>query len=85
MEIGPIAGIRIQPVSRSLPAAPELSAVFDIALSRSGDDSYSGSGRQAAGGQDNESDDTEELLDGEEPATPLPWQRSGGSGISIFA
>jgi hypothetical protein len=85
MEIGPITGIRVLPVNRATPADPELSAVFDITLSRSGDDTYSGSGRQAAGGQDNESEEPEELLDDEEPATPLPWQRSSRSGISIFA
>ena len=55
MEIGPIPGIRALPAVKAPPADPRLSAVFDIENSSgAGDDTYSGSGRKGAGGQDDE-------------------------------
>jgi hypothetical protein len=55
MEIAPIPGIRAVPAVKAPPANPRLSAIFDIEhSSEPGDDSYSGSGRKASGGQDDE-------------------------------
>jgi hypothetical protein len=55
MEIGPIPGIRAVPAVKAPPADPRLSAIFDVENSSGpGDDTYSGSGRKASGGQDDE-------------------------------
>ncbi len=57
MEISPIPGIRALPAVKTPPADSRLSAVFDIENSSGvGDDTYSGSGRKAAGGQDDEAE-----------------------------
>lgn len=80
MELAPISGIRVMPAPKVQPAEPSLSGVFDITLSRSRDDSYSGNGR-STGGQDDQNED-QELDD----ATQLNRSaRTSGSGISIFA
>jgi hypothetical protein len=60
MEISPIAGIRAMPVMKVPPAEPGLPAVFDIEnSSKPGDDSYSGGGKKAPGGEDDEGVDLE--------------------------
>lgn len=65
MEIGPISGIRALPVVKTPPTDPRLSANFEIVHSEGpGDDTYSGSGRKAGRGQDDDEDETE--LGGEE-------------------
>ena len=64
MEIAPIPGIRAVPAVKAPPADARLSAVFDIENSSGpGDDTYSGSGRKAAGGQDDEAEDELEELE----------------------
>jgi hypothetical protein len=82
MEISPIAGINLLPVRRLPPAEAELSAVFDIVnAAKPGDDSNSGKGRKAAGGQNDEDDEPEE---GNEPEAAAPAAESG-SQVSYFA
>jgi hypothetical protein len=66
MEIAPISGIRVMPVRRVQPSEPSLSGVFDISLSRSQDDSYSGNGK-STGGQDGQDDEQDEMLDEQSP------------------
>ena len=72
MEISPIPGIRSMPVSKVPPVDSDISRVFDIEnSSKPGDDSYSGSGKKSAGGQDDESeilDDSREVESVEQPA-----------------
>ena len=64
------------------PAGPRLSAVFDIENSSGpADDTYSGSGRKASGGQDDEEE--ESLLEAESDSE-FPNAGSGGS-INILA
>ena len=84
MEISPIAGIRAMPVVKVPPADTELSALFEIENSAGpGDDSYSGSGKKAGGGQDAESD---ELEDGIEAVSGGNAAENGqGTQISYFA
>jgi hypothetical protein len=78
MEIGPIPGIRSVPSVKAPPADARLTAVFDIENSSGpGDDTYSGSGRKASGGQDDE--DEEGLLE-LDSTSELP---DSGSGSSI--
>jgi hypothetical protein len=84
MEIGPITGIRIMPVTKT-PAPPELSAVFDISLMRSNDDSYAGGNRRGTGGQDNENDEPDDLFMDDDEATAQQLLRNGTGGINIFA
>jgi hypothetical protein len=80
MEISPIPGIRALPVMKTPPVDPQLSGVFHIADSPGpGDDSYSRSGKKAAGGQDDEADEPEETKEIESP------QESPKSGVSFFA
>ena len=80
MEISPIPGIRALPVMKTPPVDPRLSGVFDIGDSPGpGDDSYSRSGKKAAGGQDDEADEPEETKEIESP------QESPKSGVSFFA
>ena len=82
MEIIPIPGIRALPAVKAPPADPRLSAVFDIENSSGpADDTYSGSGRKASGGQDDEEE--ESLLEAESDSE-FPNAGSGGS-INILA
>jgi hypothetical protein len=58
MEISPISGIRAMPVVKVPPADSEISRVFDVEDSSGpGDDTYSGNGRKASGGQDDENEE----------------------------
>lgn len=55
MEIAPIPGVRVTPVVKTPPSERDVAAVFDItSIAHAGDDSYTGSGHQSAGGQDDE-------------------------------
>ncbi len=79
MEISPITGIRALPVMKTPPADSDLTRVFDIEnSSQPGDDSYSGNGRKAAGGQDDEDDKPLE----EDVEVESHGQAGGGSRIS---
>jgi hypothetical protein len=70
MEISPITGIRALPVLRTPPADSDISRVFDIEnSSKPGDDSYSGSGKKSAGGQDDEEEAIEVGREVESPAS----------------
>ena len=61
VEIAPIAGIRVMPVTRVRPIEAELTAAFDIeASARPGDDTYSPGGQKAAGAEEPE-EEFEEL------------------------
>ncbi len=68
------------PVMKTPPVDPRLSGVFDIGDSPGpGDDSYSRSGKKAAGGQDDEADEPEETKEMDSP------EESAKSGLSLFA
>ena len=70
MEISPITGIRALPVIKTPPVDSDISRVFDIEnSSKPGDDSYSGSGKKSAGGQDDEDEAFEESREVESPAS----------------
>ena len=84
MEISPIAGIRAMPVMKTPPADSDLSRVLDIEKpSQPADDSYSGSGKKAAGGEDDEGAEPEEGSEVE------PGMQGAGNGrttqIDYFA
>ena len=84
MEISPIPGIRALPVMKTPPVDPQLSGVFDIENSSApGDDSYSGGGKKAAAGQDNEADNLEATTELESQADTQADDPA--SGISLFA
>jgi hypothetical protein len=88
MDIGPIGGIRLVPPIKERPVDPELTAFFAIeSTARPGDDAYSRSGKKAAGAEESEEEDGQELeLDGEDggamelDAAPMP----PGRQISFF-
>ena len=84
MEISPISGIRAMPVVKVPPADSDLSRVLNVEDSfRPGDDNYSGNGRKAAGGQDDESD---ELEDGINAQTAEHSREDGqGAQVNFFA
>ena len=84
MEISPIPGIRALPSVKTPPADPELSRVFDIEnSSQPGDDSYTGNGKKAAGGQDDEADELEEGLEAERVSRATEDGR--GTRVNFFA
>jgi hypothetical protein len=84
MEISAIPGIRAMPVMKAPPADSDLSRVLDIdSSSQPGDDSYSGNGKKALGGQDNEAED---VGDGTETApTGQPAEDGQGMQVNFFA
>ena len=66
MGISPIAGIRAMPVVKIPPKESGLSKVFDVENSSAPrDDSYSGNGKKASGGQDDEAEELEDAAEGE--------------------
>lgn len=80
MEIAPIPGIRVAPVVKTPPNEREVAAVFDItSIAHAGDDSYTGSGHQSAGGQD---DDPEENTPQPEASSERPGTDSA-SGVNF--
>lgn len=85
MEISPVAGIRVMPVVKVPPADSDLSRVFDIENSSKPDeDTYSGSGKKASGGQDDEDNDlVEEGV--EEESGGQAVERVEGRQIDYFA
>ena len=84
MEISPIPGIRSMPVVKVPPADSDLSRVFDIEnSSKPGDDTYSGSGKKSAGGQDDETENLEESREVESPP-PVPDDQPSAQ-INYFA
>ncbi len=84
MEIGPIPGIRAVPAVKAPPANAGLSAVFDIANSPgAGDDTYSGSGRKATGGQDDETEDEFVELESASESSESGTDFGSGGGINF--
>ena len=84
MEISPIPGIRSMPVVKTPPADSEVSRVFDIVNpSKPAGDTYSGSGKQSTGGQDDENENLEEGGEVESPA-PAPDDEPDAQ-VSFFA
>jgi hypothetical protein len=84
MEISPVAGIRAVPVVKARPADHELLALFDIESSTGpGNDSYSGSGKRASGGQDDESDELEEGV--EDKTVGHGSENAQGAQVNYFA
>lgn len=84
MEISPIAGMRAMPVVKVPPADPELSPLFDIENSAGPrDDSYSGSGKNATGGQDDEADELEDGIEAELGRHAV--ENGQGAQINYFA
>lgn len=83
MEIAPIAGVRVMPVTQARPSEPGMTGVLEIELSRTGDDSYSGNNK-GTGGQDGQDEDEGELLvDAETEVKAAPAIDQGG--INLFA
>ena len=82
MELAPIAGIRVRPAPKVQPKETALSGVFEISLLRPNEDTYSGNNR-GKGGQDEEGDEQEELLD--EQGYPRLTPRKISSGFRIIA
>ncbi len=92
MEITPITGIRaVASGVKPRPVDPELTALFDIESSaRPGDDTYTGNGKKAAGAEENDESETEEMAEEIEAAsadeTSSHDRREGPAGqISFFA
>ena len=87
MEISPISGIRVMPVVKAPPAESNLSRVANIDNSANpGDDTYSGSGKKSAGGQDDENQDTEQIEKGPEAESAAPTSEAEpGPKINYFA
>jgi hypothetical protein len=84
MEISPITGIRSLPVAKEVPIDPRLPAVMDVTNSeRAGDDAYSGSGQQAAGGEDDEAQELE--VSAEVESTPQQPEDTPPKKINYFA
>ena len=84
MEISPISGIRAMPVVKTPPVDSDISRVFNIEnSSKPGDDSYSGSGKKSAGGQDDESENLEESREVESVQQPAEDDKS--AQIDYFA
>ena len=92
MEISPIPGIRAV-VSGVKPRSvdPELTALFDIESSaRPGDDTYTGHGQKAAGAEENDESETEEMAEEIEETSADEVSSSARPGspagqISFFA
>lgn len=93
MEIEPFPGIRAVPSVEPRDNGLDLRAISAVrGPSRSGDDTYSGKGKAATGGQDDEAelaeDEDEEIgeasLPEEEAPDAAPWSASG-SPIDFFA
>jgi hypothetical protein len=79
MEIAPVTGVRLQTTVKVAQTEPGFPRVFDIALSRSGDDSYSSSNQKGTGGQDDDDDEDETLLEGEEGENTLSLPSDSGT------
>ncbi len=61
MEIAPIPGIRVTPVVKPRPSAPELTAFVTVeAAVKPGDDTYTASGKKAAGAEENDEAEAED-------------------------
>jgi hypothetical protein len=91
MEISPISGIRALPVLKAQPSAPELAPLSDIEeLGRIGDETYTPSDGESAGGAEDDEEELIELndpleLDDPEQAASTPTQAVPGRAISFFA
>jgi hypothetical protein len=88
MEISPIRGIRMLPAAKVPPADSDLSRVFDIENSaRPGDDTYSGSGKKSAGGEDEETEtvEAETIEESREAAAPAAPEEASDSKVNFFA
>jgi len=85
MEIGPIPALHAVPAISSRGNGLDLPAVFEVKDSaRAGDETYNGKGKEAAGGQDDETDDL--LDDDNEPeSTVRAPQDNLGSQVNFFA
>jgi hypothetical protein len=83
MEIAPIAGIRVVPAIRPRSNGPEVTASFDIeSAARADEDTYTRSGKKAAGAEE---DQPEELEDAGDPEASSDARDESGSKISLFA
>jgi len=85
MEIGPIPALHAVPAVSPRGNGLDLPAVFEVKDSaRAGDETYNGKGKEAAGGQDDETDDL--LDDDNEPeSTVRAPQDNLGSQVNFFA
>ena len=80
MEIAPIAGVRVLPVTKVRPVDPELAPFFDIESAvRLDEDTYSPKGRKAAGAEESEEeiDEPEAMEDDEFAWEPRPRHTEG--------
>ncbi len=90
MEIAPIAGVRILPVTKARPVDPELAPSYDVdAAVRLDEDTYSPNGRKAAGAEEPEEeiDEPEDMDDDEFGWQPRPRHPESNrrSKFSFFA
>lgn len=83
MEISPMSGIRVMPAAKAQSEQAGLTAYFYIdSTARSGDDRYTGGGKKAAGAEENDPDDSDEL---EVQPDPLPGEDGSAGTINYFA
>lgn len=81
MEISPISVVRIAPMIRSKDTDLGLTDVFEIERSsRSGDETYSPSGNQAASGFEDDEDQASEL---EESDSEVEAKPKAGKALSV--
>ncbi len=84
MEIGPVTGVRVQPLRRVAPVTDGPSAVFDLErLSRPGAGASNGEDGKTTGGQDDEADDLQILDDQDSSDTSTPSLYT--SQVNLFA
>jgi len=84
MGISPVAAIRAMPVVKTPPKESGLSKVLDVEnSSRPGDDSYSGNGKEASGGQDNEAEELEGAAENE--SSEQAGELAQGTQVNYFA
>jgi hypothetical protein len=84
MEIAPVTGIRVTPTVKVRPVGPELTASFDIeSAARPGDDTYTRSGKKAAGAEESEEENEEVEAETVEDESDAASTTRGA--ISIFA
>jgi hypothetical protein len=87
MEIAPIAGIRVMTAVKPRPVDPELTAEFAIeAAAWLGDDTYTSPTRKAAGAEEEDDEEAEDLAEEDKEARPASTAEPGdGSTISFVA
>ncbi len=82
MEIGPIAGIRVLPVSKIRRAEQKITAIFDLENSSGPlDETSAQNGRTLAGGQDGDTADSAEQAESPQESS----SEDSGPTVDLFA